>query len=1310
MTKKSFTLIFLISILLVLYSTPVAMAGHSTCIDSKDIGYCGTTMDWQYIFSNMDSPETPDLNDPASDKYRNLYQGINTVYDKNTEKALSGEQMPVKTKDYTNPYRSGTYGESIGYPEYRYEIHGWGADSIKIDDGETTKRVIQEVYQPSWSYSDEESVNKFKVDSAVTTVSVPEGTSIKVNLYDDSSRTDEIATATYTPDESRRSVDKLSRTTPVVFESGEEYNPVYYVEAVLERDDTSTKSPVLGNNTVLKRDLPEFRITSKPYSKFPGETLSEYNRFMAQEYENSYGSNNEDSYAPRILGFASGETSSGDFDSDTNVFHHAFSEITYVDKSFRISSDYESLDEVNFGDHMITKSGTIHVNYDAGVSATPNDGNWIYNAGVDEDDPDDGDKRLKYSRDDIDYEVEVGYEYREGIDLRKSQIETFEKENSGYVSVDYDEGDYTDDIVSFYSQINAEVRYSIEHEKYDIEKEDCPADLSPIDEDYEDWVSESDCDDPSDEYIESESWDNNDGAGLTECLEVGLGTELISNDVSCDKITTDEGSVSRTSRYSVMDTSETYSVSEDNFDTYTAYMPKDVLTRVHKQEGKIWTDLESKEYSIQKTTFVREGSTEDYVNIPRVKSIPEDTGEETYNIGGEKYTVEGQDYEAIEGEIDGQNVYLDVYTTGPLKTSNSLSISVEGDEVFTGSVDHNTDNNLEFKTVEENIDITDKVDNNGGINIEFNKGDGDTKTRFDYIITIETDKSINKLNSRWRYATFRDSRWDHIYKHSNECTSSSCTKYGSHGHYIADDGERKIPDAANLPSEDIGYFYPSKSVPVRAYLVPTSTSIETQPGSGFQEDITVKPETSIDNAYSSEYSSSGSIYPDSDVFYLDEDNPKESINKLGPGIKAGVYEGKIYSDSCPYMHDSMSEDSIENQYCGFAEAHAADIYNEINIHAQTSDFDISDIDFESYVEALDKSEDQKIPSDEKSKIRAGVNAFSSPYNYADLVSLDYSHLKSGTPLGKDRDKSTSKRYYPEYTKFTIGTSGSTGWQVSGKSPWSEKELKPEDQYIFDGVEFNVVRVDDLSEHFESRDYSRSDLESQDTNHRFIDDAEYSSIPDEEITQLRIQVLDQHGSPVDFKARETSSYDIHDYITIVDGSHVGSGAWGNGEYTPNENGVIYKVLPTGDKNEDITIKFEGDEDEWWNVDSNARLLESAESQEITLENNENNSPGSSSSSFPWLFIIFSIYAVAFMGAALLRSTNSDISAIDILKIPVELFNPSGKGIPGSELLLKFIELFILLTAILAVSPATQTPLGLFEPVANFFEQVIRQLLF
>jgi hypothetical protein len=1311
MNKKFLILIFSISIFLVLYSTPVVMAGHSTCIDGKDAGYCGATMDWQYIFSNMDSPETSDLNDAGSNKYRNMYQGINTIFDQNTESALTGERMPVEEEEYDNPYRGGSYGESIGYPEYRYEIHGWGSDSIKIDDGETTKEVIQEIYQPSWSYSDEKSVNKFKVDSAITTVTVPQGTKIKVNLYDEPDREDKVATATYTPDDSRRSADKLSRTTQVEFEGGEEYSPVYYVEAVLERDDTSTKSPVLGNNTVLKRDLPEFRSSSTPYSKFPGETLSEYNEFMAQEYEDSYGSSNEDSYSPRILGFASGETSNGDFDTDTNVFHNAFSEITYVDKSFRVSDNYESLDEVNFAEHMITKEGTIHINYDAAVSATPNEGDWIYDDGVDEDDPDDGDKRLKYDRDDIDYEVEVGYEYRPGIDLIKSEIETFEEEDSGHVAVDYDEDDYTDDIESFYSEINAESRYSIEHEKYDIETEPCPPNNSPMDEDYDEWVSEDDCDDPDDEYVESESWEDNDEDDLTECLEVGLGSELITNDPSCNEITTDESSESRISRYLVMDTSETYSISEESFDTYTAYMPENVETRFHKEEGKIWTNLESKQYSIQETIFVSDDSYVDTINIPRVRSIPEDTGAETYDINGEEYTVEGQDYQAIEGEIEGHNVYLDVYTTGPLTPDNELSVSVEGNEVYTGNIDYDMESNLKFKTVGENIEITDEINGEGTVDVKFNKGgDGDRETRFDYVIKIETDKSINKLNSRWRYATFRDSRWDHIYRYSNECTSELCTKYGSHGHYIADDGERKIPDNAELPPEDLRYFYPSKSVPVRAYLIPTSTSIETRTSSGYQEDITVKPETSINEAYSSEYESSDSFYPDSDVFYLDEDNPEGSIDDLGSGIKAGVYEGKIYSDSCPRMHNSEDEDSLENQYCGFTESHAADIYNEINIHAETSSYDISSIDLESYVEALEEAEEQDIPEDEEEDIVEGVNAFNSPYNYADLSPLDYSHLNSGTRLGADRDTSTSKRYYPEYTKFTIETSGSSSWQLSGRSPWSEKNLSNEDQYIFDNVDFNIVRVDDLSEHFESRDYSKADLKDEDTRHDFIDDSEYSSIPSEEITQLRIQVSDQHGRPVNFRARKSSSYDIRDYITIEDGSHMGSGAWGNGEYTPNENGVIYKVLPTGDEGEDPKIKFEGDQNEWWNVDSDARLLKSEESENIAVEYSEDDNGSESSSSFPWLFIVFSIYAVAFMGAALLKSTNSDISAVDILKIPVELFNPSAKGIPGSGLLLKFIQLFILITAILAVSPGTQNPLGLFEPVANFFGQVISQLLF
>lgn len=1277
--------IFLIITLLVL-STGGAYAGHETCVEGQGEAYCDVTLDWEYIFSEIESPSTTDtyLDGPTSTQYQNLFQGIDLIFDDQTENYLIGERRPSKATG--SPYT--TYENPIGYPQYRYEIHGWGSDKIPISDGKTTEKVSQEIYEASWPKDTNDDLNVFKVDSAFTSVSVPDGTSITINLYSDSSRdpSDKVGEAVYDSDDYVDNDEFSVRSTSVDGISGD-YQSVYWTEAELDRGSLSNDKPILGNNTVLIRNIPEFRITSEPYDLYPNEITHNFNEKMSENYESEYGGlNEENSYMPRISQnhFTDTQTSDGEF-SNKDVFYNTYSKITSVNKSVKVQSDYDDMSDLG-NQHVISNNGTIFVSYDSGFSEPPNDGNWVYDTGVSETSPDDGDLRWEYTRSDIEYEVEVGAREANPATaaLGLNPIDTETTDESGSISVDYNTDDYSSPdnrygLSSFYSRINVEVKYDINYEDYYIDEDNCPADNSPSDEDYDDWVSESDCNDPSDTYIDQEYWQNYAGEppGKDECVEYAMGSSFISEDTDCNGYTQDKEQLDY---YYVRDNGNTDPPKEDDFNTTTAYIDGDVKTYVNKTQGERWTDMESDTYIDRNSIVIREDKEKsERFYVPTTSGYSKETTTDTYSVDGSSIDFDRSDYRVLDGEIGSDTkVYLDLYTTGPIESSEGIDVSVDGDTVYdSNSPTINRDDNLIIKNIAKNINITNKVKGDSEFDLEFDHS-ADNNLRIDYAVKVQINDSFNIVSSRWSYATFRDSRWSHIYEYTDPCSDDSkCYNYSSHGHYIAEGDNRGFASGVNIPSE-IDVHYPSPSIPVHTYLVPTSRSIDSQQQDEDYQDVNIETFGSVGDI---------NYDPDTGDFSADTtDGVADDINGLGNGVVASKYTPRLYSEACPYRENDRNYADTKDQYCGFSNAYAAGFLNERVVYENNQqDYSVADI---GYIEP-DGSATSDTSSD--SDVVDSKDAFESPFMYSETTKQDYGHLngESATPWTTIH---SGYKYYPEYTNFTINTEGFGNWSVSGNATWSSTELESEDTHIFDTPSINIQKFD-VSEISSSK---RSALNSQTADHTFVDEPPYDSMTD--VAQVKITIVDQNGEPINFKARRNNPNDLSHKILVGSSYYdTRTGTWNSESHRLNENGTLYAVV---DSTADFPTQFEGDIDKkWWNMDSDLRLLGSASNSDLSFDPTEKKVGDVEEGRGGFLrFIIFVLLAFSFVLSYVAQSAGSDNMTVGkILKTASSPLYDALKTFtsPFSEMILLLIAIMSM-AAVAGVNPfiVIDTILGAF----------------
>lgn len=1266
--------IFLVITLLIL-SMNGAYAGHETCVEGQEASYCDVTLDWEYIFSEIESPSSTDtyLDGSTSTQYRNLFQGVDLMFDDQTEDYLVGKKRPSKSTatGYT------TYNDPIGYPQYRYEIHGWGSSKTPISDGKTTEKVSQSIYEASWPKDTNDDLNVFKVDSAVTRVSVPDGTSVTINLYSDSSRDpgDKIGEAVY---ESSDYVDNdvfTLRSAEVNGISGN-YQSVYWTEAELDRGSLSNDKPILGNNTVFTRNIPEFRTNSIPYDLYPEEVTYDFNKKMSENYESEYGGRDEEnSYMPRISQshFTDTQTSDGKF-SNKDVFYNTFSKITSVDKSVKVQQDYDDMTDTT-NQHVVSNSGTIFVSYDSGFSGPPNDGNWVYDTGVSKSSPDDGDLRWEYTRSDIEYEVEVGA--REAnpatASLGLNPIDTITTDESGSISVDYDTSDYsspdnTYGLSSFYSKINVEVKYDINYEDYYIDKDNCPADASPPDEDYDDWVSESDCNSPTDTYVDQEYWQNYAGEppGKEECVEYVMGSSFISEDISCNGYTQGKEQLDY---YPVSDNTNTDPPKEDDFNTTTAYINDNIKTYVNKTQGERWTDMESDTYIDKNSIIVRKNKKKsERFYVPKMSGYSKETKTKTYSVDGSSIDFDTSDYKVLDGEIgNNMDVYLDLYTTGPIESGEGIDVSIDGNNVYSSnSPTINRNNNLIIKNVAKNIDITSEVKGDNEFDLEFQHS-ADNKLRIDYVVKVRISDSFNIVSSRWSYATFRDSRWSHIYEYTSPCSDpKKCYNYSSHGHYIAEGNNRGFASGVNIPSE-IDVQYPSPSIPVHTYLVPTSRSIDSQNQESDYQNVDIKTFGSI-----------GSINydPNTQDFSADTtDGVADDINGLGEGVVASKYTPRLYSEACPYRENDRNYADDKDQYCGFSNAYAAGFLNERVVYEnENPDYSVSDID---YIEP-DGSSTPDTSADPD--VVNSKDAFESPFMYSETTNRDYSALDGESDAPWTTIHSGHK-YYPEYTNFTINTQGYANWSVSGNATWASTELESEDTYIFDKTSIKIenVKISDISSS------KRSTLNSQTADHTFADNPPYDSMS--KVSQIKIKVLDQNGEPIDFKARRNHPNDLSHRIVVGSSYYdTTTGTWNSEGHRLNKNGVVYAVVDS--TKDDIVTQFDGDENkEWWNMDSDLRLLGSASNSDLSFNPTEKKIDDVEEGRGGFFrFIIFLLVAFSFILSYVAQSAGSSITTGKILSIA---FSPVTEALktftsPFSKMMLLLIAVMSM-AAVAGVNP-------------------------
>lgn len=1311
---SQYIIVLLIIFSVLLLAVQPVSATHSTCTSEAD-EYCGVTLDWQYIFSDIEGPNDGSLNSNSNTEYRRLYSGISTARNSDMYEALAGFSMPKKDDDNEGVFDyGGRFEDTIGFPEYRYEIHGWSSDgTVSMDDGETEQVFdgSQPVYEASWPTTDrDDDLNKFKADTIEGRMKIPENSSITIDIY----KTDELDEVLdsiefeykphYGDTERLRSKD--------VEISSDEYMPVYWLNMKMERDNTDIESPTLDRAVLLKRTLPNYRLDTRPYVDYPS-SITEHNEQMAENFDDE-SVTNTNSLAPRLPGssFYTADVNDEHFESETNVFSNMYVEIFSVDDSILVQDGWsedadDAIDDSDW-ESIISDKGTINIAYDGVVSDPPNDGDYIN----DDDDPPDGAIRWKYEIDDILYQPSI-YVWERPIgevDAVYTELGKDSKDSSGIFEYEYNNDDFSvdfedDEGSGFRARLNMQVVYGVKYEEYVYDYDDCPADTSGENESYDDVLSgdEEDCSSPDDEYHDESGseWKDYENARDDHESEYPPADEVSNDAVECvqysskDLIYDNENCESNSNILSVK-TSDFYIVKNatsnykddgatnaDSFEIYNGYLGSyNTKSSVEKDPGTFWTGMKSKSILNRSTKFLDAGETDKFnYDVPTVegKRGKLEASEDTNTIEGtdieipESYGYEKE--EAISGEIkDDMNVSISLYSSGPITPSDSVELSVN-DNTILDRTSMNIDNSgvKLFEPIEKNINITEDVVGSKTINITIDHSgeDRESNIRFDYIVKIDTNSTISTVDSRWRYMSYRDSRWDILYEFDSSCTSENCFDYSTHGGYIADGDSRGF--SGSSPPDKIDPMYPTTGHPVKLYLVPTSSSIDSNI---HNQNSNVNPKNSL-SEYEREDIVDMAGREFDIVFGLSGSETEQVLNEID-GIEPRIANIPIKSEYCP------RNTIIEVNYCGAESGEIASFEEEWK-YTQRSTIDEEDI--EENAEAIANSDEYEYDSidDATDGVKETDNEFVTQYDPSKYY--EYANF--------DTVKDDDTNYYPEYTKFSIDDEKNTGgWEVSGEASWISEDIPSDsvNDVLFDGVQVRAENIEDISEYItEDR---RSELKDQSADHEFIDESPYDGYEEHKsnMTQIKFTVVDQFGDPIDFGARKDNS--LSHTIDLDKSQYSEATGWTSKEHELNNNGVVYAVI--NDSRQNTNVEFIGDDsdDEWKSHSGNKRLLYSSDEPVNKLYEEEKEGEVTLSDRIR-VFIIIFFGLVVILSMTFRIYPESKLSIMKLLGIALDPFKEAF-----SNMFEGLMYLFIIVFLLMAYSAGTgQNPLSLIESILS-----------
>lgn len=518
----------------------------------------------------------------------------------------------------------------------------------------------------------------------------------------------------------------------------------------------------------------------------------------------------------------------------------------------------------------------------------------------------------------------------------------------------------------FYTRVrDVRVTYDIDYERIELQTSSCPDrpdddweppeyadytyngpstpkindeyDIYPnVYSDYEDYVRETsgfttlefnningraDCESEDEEYLNGKSWSGTDWEYAQDYVLHDDGYSVTYN--GTDDVVSGDPKTATTYSYSgnFASTHIDANFNEEDFEVKTAY-GVDTETRhyINRQidednpNDTRWTRAEATQLT-DKTSVVLDQEKDTY-NI--TYGFPEhDSIRNRYDDAQDRSGIEPSNGEYIEGQT---SVYLDLYNFGPSMSGESVSLYINGESVTTKTLTQlNTDNRYSnFRTVLEEMDISayiDDGDTSMNIEIEYSGTESsdnfNAEQRFDYIVKFETNHPVDDVTSRWGYATFRDTRYDSVYKYDSykcledqEPMDANCYDFDAHSvPYMSDLGYFGYHHD-DAPPEFLDTIYPSGSMFVHPYLVPSSDSVR------------------LSNSLSSTSRASDGGGKIGKIKDIDDNlNSKDSTNAevldLDPTLNSNYCaKGPDNGRYCDWQSDTMADTTLLGEYNG----------------------------------------------------------------------------------------------------------------------------------------------------------------------------------------------------------------------------------------------------------------------------------------------------------------------------------------------------------------------------------------------------------
>lgn len=772
---------FIIFLILLSFSSPV-YAEHSTCNEDYSQYHgsyapssnCDLPMDWDDMFSEIDLGGNT-VADNGYGEYRILYQEASTMMD-----------SPEKLRESFYTYAS--YTSASRNPNL--VIEGDDVDNtIELDKHHTY-------------YSTPES-GIFNPDTLRANIKLPEGTLVTFRIYNEEG---DLATieSINSEDNPRRdmSMRNINLDIPESQQSEE-----YTMELYLAREDAEIETPEVDEVIVMYENVPEYRYSAESFERYP-DYLESYQDSMYSSYDNTATHRthrtidtvtsprySEDEYYNFAVASEKYEDSrimdflSSFFGNDkTGVpVRHSYIDVNKIEPSVNVPTDSRTIG--NSWDTVIGDEGQIHIAYGGAIGDVPDDDNDF--GGLTER-KQEGSKEWEYSKNTLEFDINVEFEYQDGSFYRGIDSETFD--DTGIYTVDYDIDDYEnkDDITAIRATKTVEATFDKTIYEYYQPTSPCPSAASVADDDdYTDYDSFNDflsatgiddvlddinysantprgCNDPDDEYddgpLETRYYDS-------EIVSFESSPYQYEKSIDAQDIrgfASDDGPEENDDNFDIQ-------IANYGDETRMFVDIEDVQGNENSPQNPFTeSNYENRWTNIAFSGIMRNGNINIDSNRVYTDQIPIGTQS---TINNPKYTTIEDESEAqtLNSEItEDMDVYLSAWASGDLGENPEISVEI-GDSTINVDTLELSQNQETIDTLLYSEDISEFVHGTEDqIDLSFDidniPDEKNSQPRIDYSITIDLDKPVSRVSSKWNYWFFRDSHWDGIEQINEDCS------------------------------------------------------------------------------------------------------------------------------------------------------------------------------------------------------------------------------------------------------------------------------------------------------------------------------------------------------------------------------------------------------------------------------------------------------------------------------------------------------------------------------------------------------------